>query len=217
MPSRIDVHPVSPKRWPDVEALLGQGGAVRGCWCMHFRGKGAELHASWGAGNRAKLKGMVDEGKVPGLLAYLDGAPAGWCSVAPREEYGRLLRSPITRREDDVPVWSLVCLFVDPAHRGKGVATALVRAAVDYARSTGATTIEAYPVDDRLGPVHPDSGYHGVVSLLEPAGFREVARRRPRRPRMEVSVGDRRSSRARPARSESPPSGGLHQSRPVGE
>src|SRR6185312_2296478 len=106
----------------------------------HFRDKRSELVASWGDGNRAKLKDMVDEGKVPGLVAYRDGVPAGWCSVAPREEYGRLLRSPITRRHDDVPVWSLVCLFVDPAHRGKGVATALVRAAVDHARSSGATT-----------------------------------------------------------------------------
>jgi GNAT superfamily N-acetyltransferase len=183
---RIDVRAATTQRWPDVEALLGQRGSVHGCWCMFFRGTSAELEATWGEGNRLRLKAMIDDGKVPGLVAYRDGAPAGWCSIAPREEYGRLQRSLICRRDDDKPVWSLVCVFVAPAHRGHGVATALVRAAVDYARSAGATTVEAYPVDDRMAPVSPDAAYHGVVSLLEPLGFREVARRRPRRPRMEI-------------------------------
>jgi len=44
--------------------------------------------------------------------------------------------------------------------------------------------VEAYPVDDTLGPVSADQAYHGVVSLLRSESFEEVARRRPKRPVM---------------------------------
>lgn len=180
----IVVRPVGPESWNDVTALLGQRGSVNGCWCMFFRQTPQQRRTEWGEGNRAALRAMVDSGAHPGLVGYRNGVPAGWCSVAPREDFGRLDRSPIGRRIDAEPVWSLVCLFVDQAHRGQGVARALVRAAVDYAGDQGVRVVEAYPVDDTLGPVSADQAYHGVVSLLRSESFEEVARRRPRRPVM---------------------------------
>jgi GNAT superfamily N-acetyltransferase len=47
-------------------------------------------------------------------------------------------------------VWSIVCSFVDPNTRGKGLAERMLRAAVDYARSCGARLVEAYHQATRI-------------------------------------------------------------------
>lgn len=33
----LTFHPLTPKRWPDVEKLFGARGACGGCWCMFWR------------------------------------------------------------------------------------------------------------------------------------------------------------------------------------
>jgi GNAT superfamily N-acetyltransferase len=180
----VDVVPATKSIWRDIDHVLGHGGSVKGCWCMFFRQTPAERRRDWGEGNRAALRALLEAGHQPGLVAYRGGSPAGWCSIGPRDEYSRLARSTVTRQVDDVPVWSLVCLYVVPAHRHHGVARALVRAAVADARGRGAQAVEAYPVDDSLGPVPVDAAYHGWVSLLAAEGFTEVARYAPRRPVM---------------------------------
>ena len=45
---------------------------------------------------------------------------------------------------DDVAVWVIPCITVRRGHRGKGVAVAMIRAAVDYAGKRGAPAVEAY-------------------------------------------------------------------------
>jgi GNAT superfamily N-acetyltransferase len=186
---RISVEPLIAERWGDLEAVFGPRGAVGGCWCMWWRLTGAEFSRSAGDGNRAALRALVDEGRVPGLLAYVDGQPVGWCSVAPREEFGRLDRSRVLKPVDDEPVWSIVCFYIRPGHRGQGVGRALVDAAVEHARQGGARALEAYPVDS--GAQRRPSGdvFTGVPALYEPAGFTEVARRSPTRPIMRRALG----------------------------
>jgi GNAT superfamily N-acetyltransferase len=185
----ITVRPATPATWPAVEQLLGQQtGGVAGCWCMFFRLARSEFNAGEGTGNRKAFKALVDDGPPPGLVAFTGDEPAGWAAIAPRGEYSRLDRSPIAKPVDEQPVWSLVCLFVPPSHRGKGVARALVRAACEYAAEQGADVVEAYPVDDTLGKVTADEAYHGLVSLLSAEQFTEVARRLPKRPVMRRAV-----------------------------
>lgn len=180
----LRIVPATRAVWPAIEALLGERGSVKGCWCMFFRQTPAQRRADWGEGNRAALRALLDTGHQPGLVAYRNGAPAGWCSIGPRAVYSRLSRSAVTRQVDQAPVWSLVCLYVTPGHRGHGVARALVRAAVADARSRGARTVEAYPVDDTTGAVPAGAAYHGWVSLFASEGFTEVARYAPARPVM---------------------------------
>lgn len=155
---------------------------------MWFRVANAEFHARGSDGNRSALRVLVQSGRVPGLVAYRDGEPVGWCSVAPRTDYPRLERSVVAKAVDDEPVWSLVCLYVVPGHRRTGVSRELVRAACAHAARNGAGIVEAYPVDDADGRVPSGTAYHGVVSLLADEGFSEVARRLPKRPVMRRSL-----------------------------
>jgi GNAT superfamily N-acetyltransferase len=188
MSQPIEVRAAGPDAWPDVERVFGRGGQVGGCWCMWFRLSGPEFRAQGGEGNRRALRELVDAGRAPGLVAYRGGEPIGWCAVAPRSEYRRLVRSLVARPVDDAPVWSLTCLYVVPGNRGLGVARRLVRGACAHAAGQGARIVEAYPVDDAMGPVSSDAAYHGVVSLLRSEGFTEVARHSPRRPLMRRDV-----------------------------
>jgi GNAT superfamily N-acetyltransferase len=174
----FEVHPVRKDRWADLEALFDRP-IVRTCFCMFYRKTGANTGV--GRENRQAMKALVDGGTVPGLIGYEDGVPVAWVSLAPREDYAKLRRSPIMKPLDERPVWSIVCFFVDRNARGRGLSERMLQAAVDYARSQGARLLEAYPVDAHER-IDPDSMFFGAKSMYERAGFREVARRKPARP-----------------------------------
>ena len=70
---------------------------------------------------------------------------------------------------------------VPPEYRGQGVARALLKGAVAYAKRHGATLVEAYPVD-KPARSNDDSMWFGAKSMYDSAGFKEVARRKPQRP-----------------------------------
>lgn len=205
---KLLTHPLTRDRFNDLAELFGRpgGSTVRGCWCMYYRRTGATGGAS--QRNRRALKSLLDRGVVPGLIGYHDGSPVAWVSLGPRDDYAKLRRSPVMKPVDDTPVWSIVCFYVDPRARGQGVAEAMLRAAIDYARSRGVGVLEAYPVDkpDRS---HADALWFGSKSMFDRAGFQEVARRKEARPVMRRRLRPRRRpASSRPAaqrRRRSPP------------
>ena len=141
---------------------------------------GASPASGWGGWtrdhNRAALEPVADREPAAGLVAYADGEAIGWVSVGRREDYVRLERSNVLARLDDRPVWSVVCFVVARRWRGRGVAAALLDAAVEHARRNGATLIEAYPVDPSRGRVSAAAAYMGPLAMFERAGFSVAAR-----------------------------------------
>ncbi len=180
----LEIYPLTPERWPDVEALFGPRGACAGCWCMWWRLVAKEWERNKGQSNKDAFEVLVKAGEVPGLLAYADGKPVGWCAIAPRVEYVRLERMRIFQPVDDRPVWSVTCFFVARGFRRKGVTTQLLRAAVDYARGQGAQIVEGYPVEPKQGNMADVFVYTGLASTFRQVGFVEVARRSETRPMM---------------------------------
>jgi ribosomal protein S18 acetylase RimI-like enzyme len=188
---KLTVRPLTPERWPDLEALFNAPGCsiARHCWCMCYRRSGSRgpLPAGTSAAqaNRAGLRALVDSGEPPGLIGYRGKTPVGWVSLGPREAYAKLRRSPVMKPVDDQPVWSIICFVVPPAFRGQGVARALLDGAIAYARKRGVRLLEAYPVDKR-GRASDDSMWFGPKSMYDAAGFEEVARRKPQRPIVRI-------------------------------
>jgi GNAT superfamily N-acetyltransferase len=186
----FEARPLTPQTWADLEALfaLPGGSIVRGCWCMYYRRSGkVSVSARAGEDNKQQLCDLVSAGTVPGLVGYVDGAPSGWISLGPREDYAKLQRSRIMKPVDDAEVWSVVCTYVAKAYRGQGVQHRLLAAGVDFARSQGVRLLEAYPVD-KPERSHDDFMFFGSRSLYERAGFREVVRRSPTRVVMRKSL-----------------------------
>ncbi|MBI4364872.1 MAG: GNAT family N-acetyltransferase [Candidatus Latescibacteria bacterium] len=188
---RLEVHPLTPSRWRDLARLFGERGACGGCWCMWWRLTGGGFSRGKGAGNRAAFRRIVGKGPPPGLLAYVDGAPVGWCALAPRADYPRLEHSRVLKPIDDRPVWSVTCFFVARPHRGAGVTVRLLRAAADHARKHGARILEGYPTDTHGRRSADVWVYTGLLPAFEKAGFREAARRSRSRPIMRRRLSGR--------------------------
>ena len=174
----LEIHPLTPERFADLAALFEEGGDPKWCWCTYFRFRGRDWSNSTAAGNRAALgKLAARDDPAPGLVAYRDGRAVGWVSLGPREDYERLAFSKVLAPVDDTPVWSIVCFVVSREARGEGVASALLDAAIAYARAHRATTLEAYPVDTTDGRVPPANAFGGPLPIFERAGFAVVERR----------------------------------------
>ena len=196
--AELEIHPLTRDRWDDLVTVFDRPGDPKGCWCMFWRVRSREFEELWGSGARAAFHEVVDQGPPPGLLAYRDGAPVGWCAVAPRGAYPRILRSRILGDVDDAPTcWAVVCFYVVRSERRGGVAAALLEAAVAFAAEHGATSVEGYPKDtggDRKGA---NELFVGSMAMFQEAGFEEAARNAPRRPVMRRAVRQRRPRRAR--------------------
>ena len=71
--------------------------------------------------------------------------------------------------------------------RRRGVATALIAAALKAAKRAKAPALEAYPVDASVSPSATWTGYATTFARL---GFKVVARRTPARPIMRHDLRD---------------------------
>jgi GNAT superfamily N-acetyltransferase len=101
-----------------------------------------------------------------------------------------LERSPVLKRLDDQPVWSIVCLFIAKEYRGKGVANGLIHGALDYVQERGGEIIESYSTAPRGKRLPPISSFMGVPDLFERAGFVECARKSKARVVMRYSFAE---------------------------
>lgn len=173
----VEFHAATPSRWAHIERLFGDRGACGGCWCMYLRQSAPEHRKGKGAGNKRAFKRIVTSGKRPGVVAYYEGEPIGWCAIAPREHYPRLRNSRVLRPVDDAAVWSVTCLFILKPFRRKGISARLLRAATDFAASRGAIIIEGYPIVSTMEKTPDPFLWRGVPSAFQRAGFKEVARR----------------------------------------
>ena len=178
--------PVDEVPWDDVRAVFGTRGDPARCWCQWFKIPTGQLQHSSPDELSGMLHDQVLRGPAPGAIAYLEDEPVGWCAVEPRPRYSRLLNTKVanatTEPADDPSVWAVTCFVVRVGFRRRGVAQALLEAAVDRARAAGARAVEGYPVDtaERVD-ASSASLYVGTLSLFLAAGFTEVARPQPDR------------------------------------
>jgi GNAT superfamily N-acetyltransferase len=175
----LEFRPVTRERWPELDRLFSESageelGNPARCWCMEWR---LERHQDWldGAGevNRVRMQKHIEEGFVPGLIAYLDGEPAGWISVSPRPDLVGM-RSRL-RHPEAADIWSIICFYVPETHRGQGMMRLLLEGAVAHAAASGARIVEGYPFVKELA----DDGAGGTVEAFEHAGFKRHAEIRP--------------------------------------
>lgn len=164
--------------WNDFAGLCHEMGPNRSCWCMWWRHDGARSEMS----ARERARALVRATPVPiGLLAYEGPTAIGWVAVGWRTDYPRLNRGRDTAPVDETRgVWAIPCFFVREDYRGKGVARALLDAAVQFAAENGAYAVEGIPGDPATRTRSASASYTGTVEMFRRAGFTEVARRTPK-------------------------------------
>jgi GNAT superfamily N-acetyltransferase len=181
---KLEILPLVPERWEDFESLFGERGACGGCWCMYWRCRRADFNQNKGMNNKLAIRALVECSENTGLLAYVDGKPAGWCALAPREDYVRLENSKVWKRIDDQPVWSIPCFFIAKSFRRKGILTELIKGAISFCKSHNVKILEGYPVAPYADKIPDAFAYTGFPSVFKQAGFVEAERRSPSKPIM---------------------------------
>lgn len=171
---KLLIRRVTAEQWPDMERFFESRGTLRGCWCMIFRaGVDGKVPPPSGPARKRAMRDLVMTDTPVGLLAYAEGGPIAWCSVAPRATFPGLA----VVATNDEPIWSLTCFCVKREYRGTGIQRKLLDAAIQEAWAQGAKVLEAYPVL----PDSPSYRFGGFVGSFERAGFREVGRLGARR------------------------------------
>jgi GNAT superfamily N-acetyltransferase len=176
--------PLTVDRFPDMEAVFGERGVARSCFCMHWR------RPDGGFGdkrdNRDRFADITAQGRPPGLLGYVDDEPKGWVQVGPRHDFPTIQRSRLLKPVDDIEPWSINCFVVRTGQRRQGIGKGLLAAAIAYARNEGAQVIEAYPVDGERASVV--DYFTGTIGMFAEHGFVEVIRRNDTRPIVRLTV-----------------------------
>lgn len=168
--SVIEVRPAF-GRYEDFFEVLGvkkPGGG--GCWCMSYRDSRVTNDE-----RPAYMQRECATEPGPGVLVYVDEEVAGWCSVAPRSTYRRLMNSRTIPFLDERDAWSIVCFVVRPGYRKQGLMHHLLDGAVEHARENGAEVVEGYPAEVGRDRIDLISGYVGTTELFEEHGFERAS------------------------------------------
>ncbi len=137
--------------------------------------------------------GCGNEGSTSGLIGYVDGEPAGWVAVEPRENYPRLWsrKQPWMRMDPELDgVWSVTCFVVRKGFRRHGLMYELAAATVEYGAQVGAQVLEGYPTEPVEGKtVIWDEASVGLLQVFLEAGYEVVASPTLRRRVVRVRLG----------------------------
>ncbi len=190
----VQVKPATADRWDDLVTVFGRrGNDPSWCWCRLFLSSGTDASSSGPApDNRQALRQEITHAATaPGLIAYVGDHPVGWTRVGPRSAFPRVGGNRALARvlTDDPGAWWVTCFAIDSRHRRSGVASALLEAAVTFARNHGTTAVQGHPVDVaalRTTRVSGSALYTGTMAMFVAAGFSEVARTFPTRPVMQL-------------------------------
>lgn len=177
--------PADRARVEDVEAVFATGTAAR-CRCQAMKVPGwiwrdstqeereTALLEQTGCGSSGPSTGP-STGTTSGVIGYVDGEPAGWVAVEPREDYPRLWsrKQGWMRMDPELEgVWSVTCFVVRKGFRRTGLTYELARAAVEHAERGGARVLEGYPMEQPPGKtVIWDEASVGMLQVFLEAGF----------------------------------------------
>lgn len=191
-------RPANEASTEDVEAVF-EGGGARKCRCQGMKVPGW----IWRDTTQAERDDALLEqtacgtsGPTSGLIGYVDGEPAGWVAVEPRENYPRLWsrKQPWMRMDPELEgVWSVTCFVIRKGWRKEGLMYELAQATVDHGEQAGARILEGYPIEPPPGKtVIWDEASVGLLQVFLEAGYEVVAsptlrRRVVRRPGVPVA------------------------------
>ncbi|HYK98310.1 MAG TPA: GNAT family N-acetyltransferase [Candidatus Acidoferrales bacterium] len=177
----LEIRPLTPAHVDDVKKITASTFGSQ-CWDLWWRYTKAEWKGAAISGGtkdensrrrREILQKLARRRHAPVLVAYEGDEPMGFVSLGPRADYKELNRGKTTQPVDDVPAWVIPCITVRKTYRGRGIALALLRAAIEYAAKHGAPAVDGYPRPDERR-FSDGAVFMGTESLFRRAGFRKI-------------------------------------------
>ena len=164
------VTDLNPSTWDAFAELVERNnGIFGGCWCIGWHPECGQQDIS----HREVKEDRVRTGRAHAALVIDErGAAQGWCQYGSPEELSNIKHQ---RKYDQaappVPDWRIACFYVDPKHRGQGVARAALGGALDQIARAGGGLVEAIPEVTAGREAHGRFLFSATVELFEDHGF----------------------------------------------
>ena len=148
------------------------------CYCQFYRiPRALDWKTFTGDQNRIAASASIACGEAEGYLAKAGGETVGWLHAAPRHKLPHAFeRLRVDPPDIDVPAREaaiVVCFVIAPAWRRRGVATALLDAALVDLSARGIAIVDAFPFKSGESD-SPADHYHGPASLFASRGFEAI-------------------------------------------
>lgn len=171
MPLNIVFEELTTNNWSSFESLFSKCEQCSECWCLNHRVPASD--AVTGDRAKEKMKDLTKEGKVGGLLGFIDKTCIAWVSVDPIETqvgHDYVVENDITSQKN---TWMVHCIYITPEYRNKGLSKSLIQEAISFAKSKGASKIIAFPIPSETRNMFPqdEAEFSGRHSSFEKAGF----------------------------------------------
>ena len=164
------VRPLETSTWAAFTELVERNnGIFGGCWCIGFHPEGRQK----GLDHRAAKEDRVRTSRAHAALVLDDdGVAQGWCQYGSPAELSAIKH----RRAYDTdapprPDWRITCFYVDPKHRGQGIARAALEGALGQIAQAGGGLVEAIPETTTGRRAQSGFLFSATVELFEQFGF----------------------------------------------
>lgn len=106
---------------------------------------------------------LIEQNKLQGYLAFVNGEVVGWCNANDRKAYEGLSWKETTNDK----VKSVICYIVAPNMRRKGISEELLKKVCIDAKTDGYDYVEGYPGTGEMNT----RNYHGSFGIYKRNGF----------------------------------------------
>lgn len=163
--------PLSPDTWADFERLVEDNNGVwGGCWCMWYHGKAGSEEPS--EEKRKAKQCRVREGHAHASLVFDGETCVGWAQFGSSDELPRIHNARAYMKDNPtLPDWRITCFFSGKGYRGKGVASAALKGAIEQIKMLGGGRVEGYPEDIEGRKASPAFLFNGALSTFDRHGF----------------------------------------------
>ena len=156
--------------WPHFAQLVeANNGVWGGCWCMWYHRKdGGETAAQ----KREAKERFVQEGRAHASLVFDGEKCVGWCQFGSPEELPCIHNErAYLSTNPSLPDWRVTCFFSGKGYRGRGVASAARKGAIEQIAKLGGGLVEGYPEETDGRRASPAFLFNGALSTFERLGF----------------------------------------------
>jgi len=174
----LQIIPLSPDMANQFTSYLGEMDFSHAehwhfCFCQyyHVECSGVEWRQRSAEQNKLLAETNIKNGLMRGLVAFDGDQMVGWVNVNDVNNYAQLNKDEelhnLTGRNAIV-----VCYVIHPDYRRKGLATRMLKEAVEESRRQGFDRIIGKPF---IWSAHPQRQYLGVPKMYEELGFHKVS------------------------------------------